>query len=150
MAYDSGMNPKGRTHAVVPESVLKEAGLRATKQRIALVRALAASSAPRSVEALVEAGKRSFDTATAYRMLDAFQEAGLARRIELAQGRALYEYANGHHHHAVCTVCGRIKDVEACLPSSLDERVRVSAGFARINDHALEFFGICAQCAKKQ
>ncbi len=144
------MKEKRRLIDGTPETLLKEAGLRATRQRVALMRALTSSAAPRSVEALVTAGKRAFDTATAYRMLDAFQEAGLARRIELAQGRALYERANGHHHHAVCTVCGTIRDVEACLPEALDERVRVAAGFARIEDHALEFFGVCVPCAKKQ
>ncbi len=146
LAYDLPMTKRAETAS----ALLKEAGLRATTQRVALLSALLHSSSPLSVEALVLAGKGAFDTATAYRMLDAFLEAGLARRIELAQGRALYERTGSHHHHAVCTVCGSIKDVEACLPKSLDERVRTSAGFARIDDHALEFFGVCTVCAKKQ
>ncbi|MDB5264927.1 MAG: perR [Parcubacteria group bacterium] len=131
---------------IVP--LLREAGLRATEQRIALLKALVASTNPLSVEDLVKAGKRTFDTATAYRMLMAFSGKGLVKRIDLGQGRALFEFAGSHHHHAVCVKCHAIRDVAACLPSSLDERVRKAAGFSRIDDHALEFFGVCMRCAK--
>lgn len=129
-------------------AALKAAGLRATPQRIALLALLQRLVTPRSVEDLVAKGKGDFDTATAYRMLEAFTRANLARRIEIAQGRALFEAAGAHHHHAVCTRCGRIADVEACLPKALDERVRKASGFTRIDDHALEFFGICNSCAR--
>lgn len=131
------------------EALLRDAGLRATRQRIALLASLRKVDVPRAVEDIVSVSKGAFDTATAYRVLEAFREAGLVRRIELAQGRALYEAAGAHHHHAVCTVCGKIVDVEACLPKSLDEQVRKAAGFARIDDHALEFFGVCSKCLKR-
>lgn len=104
---------------------------------------------PQTVEELVRNGKGEFDTATAYRMLEAFAAAGLARRVVLTHDRALYEAAGVHHHHAICRVCGRIVDVEACLPRTLDERVREAAGFACIDDHTLEFLGVCRPCAKK-
>lgn len=128
--------------------ILRDAGLRATSQRIALFVALRQARHPQSVEGLVAGSRNAFDIATAYRILEAFQEAGLARRIDLAQGRALYEAAGAHHHHAVCVSCGRIEDVEACLPKGLDAAVKKASGFARIDEHALEFFGTCAACAR--
>lgn len=128
---------------------LRATGLRATRQRVVLLTLLTNASAPRTVEELVRAGKGEFDTATAYRMLEAFVGAGLARRVIHTNDRALYEAAGAHHHHAVCRSCGRIVDVETCLPRTLDERVREAAGFARIDDHALEFLGICRPCARK-
>lgn len=131
-------------------ATLKGAGLRATRQRLTLLAALETASRPHSVEELVRACGNTFDTATAYRMLDAFRDAGLARRIELAQGRALFERAGVHHHHAVCMSCGRIEDVEACVPGDLDRNVKRASGFASIDDHALEFFGTCASCARKK
>lgn len=129
---------------------LRGAGLRATTQRIALLHALASSKGPLSVEALTKASKGAYDLATAYRTLDALVIAGLAKRIELSQGRALFEVATDHHHHAVCTTCGKIKDIDACLPQGIDARVQKASGFAHINEHSLEFFGTCAPCAKKQ
>lgn len=128
---------------------LRAAGLRATRQRVMLLTLLEKASTPRTVEELVRNGKGEFDTATAYRMLEAFVGAGLARRVIHTNDRALYEAAGAHHHHAICRMCGKIVDVEACLPRTLDERVREAAGFAHIDDHALEFLGICRPCAKK-
>lgn len=139
------MHEKTENH----EGRLRRAGLRATRQRVALLGVLDRSGSPLAVEDIVRASHAAFDTATAYRMLESFQEVALVRRIELAQGRALYESPGKHHHHAVCTECGKIVDVEACLPRSLDEKVRSAAGFARIDDHALEFFGVCVKCSKR-
>lgn len=129
------------------ENALRETGLRATRQRITLLELLHGLAHPLPVEELVRKGKGAFDTATAYRILDAFVVNGLARRIGLAEDRALYEAALLHHHHAICRICGRIEDVAACLPPGLDARVKKTSGFARIEDHALEFFGVCKACA---
>lgn len=146
MRYDGGMDT--RANAVAAD--LKRAGLRGTTQRAALLAALRKAKRPVSIEELVRASDAAFDTATAYRILDAFVAARLATRSSLAKGRATYEAVGDHHHHAVCRVCGRIVDVEACLPPALDERVRKAAGFAVIDDHALDFFGLCQPCSRKR
>lgn len=100
-----------------------------------------------SVEDIVGAGKKSFDTTTAYRTLETLLRRGMVRRIDLDQHRALYEMAEDHHHHAVCVSCGLIRDVSMCLPASLDEKVRAAVRFESIDSHALEFFGMCSACA---
>lgn len=128
--------------------ILNTAGLRATKQRIGLLAALESAQTPLSVDALIKGSHAPLDTATAYRTLETLRSAGIVRRIDLSQGRALYERAGTHHHHVVCTKCGRIKDVESCIPASLGQRVKNASGFARIDDHTLEFFGLCAPCAQ--
>ncbi len=130
------------------ESLLKSVGLRATKQRIAVLTVLERQKGPVSVEELTRASKLAFDLATAYRTLDSFVAAGIARKMELAQGRALYERAGEHHHHAVCVECGAIADIQACLPPGIDKEVRKATGFASIASHTLEFFGTCAKCAR--
>lgn len=127
---------------------LRDAGLRATTQRVALLHTLLSSSGPVSVEALTKASKGAYDLATAYRTLDALVLAGLAKRIELSQGRALFEASSEHHHHVVCTTCGKIVDIDACLPQGIDALVQKASGFAAISDHSLEFFGICTMCKK--
>lgn len=139
---------KGKRSTVVLD--LKKAGLRGTAQRVALLSRLRDTHAPVSIEELVRKGEGEFDTATAYRILDAFVEAKLASRSMLTKGRAVYEATGHHHHHAVCRSCSRIVDIEACVPAALDERVRKAAGFASIDDHALEFFGLCTSCSKKR
>lgn len=126
---------------------LREAGLRSTKQRVLLLALVRKATKPVSVETLVREGKGVFDTATAYRILDAFVDVQLATRSLIAKGKALYEASGRHHHHAVCRSCARVVDIEACVPAALDERVRRAAGFATIDDHALEFFGLCRSCS---
>jgi len=127
--------------------MLRRVGIRATRQRVALLTILARAQGPVAVEEITRAGRQAFDLTTAYRTFDAFVLAGIARRIELAQGRALYELATEHHHHAVCTTCGTIADIDACLPRGIDARVKKLSGFASIDDHSLEFFGTCTSCA---
>ncbi len=146
IAYDGGMTRTTRQDPL--EAQLKSAGLRATRQRMSLLKILEDARGPVAVEEITRTGRGSFDLATAYRTFDAFVLAGIARRIELAQGRALYELAADHHHHAVCTTCGRIADIDACLPRGIDARVRAASGFAAITDHSLEFFGTCAPCSR--
>jgi Fe2+ or Zn2+ uptake regulation protein len=129
-------------------AMLRTVGLRATPQRIGILDALSAARRPVSVEELVGAVRGRLDVATVYRTMEAFCEAGLAQRIDLAQGKALFETAGAHHHHALCISCGLIRDVKACVPRGIDAKVRAVSGFARIDDHALEFFGLCKPCAK--
>lgn len=131
------------------QTLLRRAGLRATSQRIALLQNLARAEGPVSVERLTRSAGGAYDIATAYRILDALTISKLVHRIELAQGKALYEIAGDHHHHAVCMSCGRIEDIHACLPEGIDKRVQQASGFARIEHHTLEFFGVCKPCSKK-
>jgi len=146
VAYDREV--KKTLSITAARNLLLSTRLRATDQRIALLRTLSQLRGPVPVEALTKSAQGAYDLATAYRTLEAFVRAGLAKRIELSQGRALFELAGAHHHHAVCTICGRIKDIHACLPAGLNARVRRTSGFARIDDHQLEFFGVCTLCAK--
>lgn len=148
ITYDGGM--KRSSHTDSASEQLRSLGLRATAQRTALLQTLVSSKGPLSVEALTRAVGGACDLATAYRVLDAFVLVGLAKRIDVSQGRALYEAASEHHHHAVCLSCGVIKDIDACLPSGIDARVQKASGFAAITEHSLEFFGTCVACSKKQ
>ncbi len=129
--------------------MLKGVALRATTQRVALLRALSRATKPQSVEALTRTLRGELDIATAYRTLGTFVEAGLVRQVELSAGRALYEMAGEHHHHVVCTTCDRIEDVDVCLPEAFSTTVRKASGFASVREHTLEFFGICKPCARK-
>ncbi len=134
---------------VAVTELLRGASLRATPQRVRVLELLGRQKKPISVEALVTSGKGAFDTTTAYRALDVLTRGGLVRRINLDRERALYEIAGEHHHHAVCRFCGTIRDISACVPIGLSARVCASSGFASIDSHSLEFYGMCTSCAAK-
>jgi len=129
-------------------AILKQHGLRATPKRLALLKVLSAAKAPRTAEELHAAVES--DLVTIYRNLQGLTAAGLVNEVRFKDASVRYEFAHGHHHHIVCTGCGVIEELEACATSSLEqEALRASSRFSRIDEHSLEFFGTCTQCAKR-
>jgi len=141
------MRKKGIEEA---KGMLRAAGLAATEQRIALLVLLQAAKHPLSAEAVATKLEATLALTTVYRALDQLAAAGLARRIDLGRNHALFESSDHHHHHIVCRSCGSVEDVTACVPKTLPKSVlRKAKRFAVIEDHALEFFGLCRACASK-
>lgn len=129
------------------EVLLKRAGLLATKQRILLLGALRKKKGPQSAEQITTLLSGKMNMTTVYRGLEQLGDAGLVKRLDLGKNHALFEFSNSHHHHVVCRTCGKIEGVSVCIPESVPASVlRKSKSFAKIQDHALEFFGTCKKC----
>ena len=146
------MSPR-RTSDIEVKTLVRQAGFRATKSRLTVLKALAESARPASIPSILRTlGRRAPDQATMYRMLDSFEKAGLVRQVNLRHGHADYELASrgAHHHHLVCTSCGQIEDFEKCgIENVVRRALRQSKRFSSVNDHALELFGVCKTCDKK-
>jgi Fe2+ or Zn2+ uptake regulation protein len=84
--------------------------------------------------------------ATLFRALDLVTELGVVERLDLPTGEHAYvPCARAHHHHLVCSRCGRAADVEdAGVAEAVAEMARRS-GY-RIDSHRLELFGLCRHC----
>jgi Fur family ferric uptake transcriptional regulator len=54
----------------------------------------------------------------------------------------------GHHHHLVCTACGRVQQVTDCHLAALEADLANSSGY-RIDRHALTLFGCCPACLQE-
>lgn len=130
---------------------LKEVGIRATAQRVSLLTTLAEAGKPMTVLGLARATSGHADLATAYRALRTFEEKGLVRRVDLRQNGASFEYEDPatHHHHVVCTRCGRVAAIDACDFRRLRTDALASTGFFRITGHTIELFGVCGPCAAR-
>lgn len=133
-------------------SVLRAAGYKATFGRVALLRALSATTKPVSVEEVVETMKPKLNVVNAYRALEAFVRSGIVRKVDLHHLHAHYELsgAGGHHHHVVCESCGKVEDVHLAEELELEKKALEKSRFGTIRSHALEFFGECTNCAKKK
>ena len=83
--------------------------------------------------------------ATVYRQLNALAEAGEADTVRL-EGQQLFRLCgdDGHHHHLVCTNCG--KTVEIDPPSEAWLRGSRGGGGGAGERRALEVFGGCPDC----
>jgi len=132
---------------------LRDAGQRYTDQRRGLVELLAAAGSPMSIPQILQV-RDDLKQSSVYRNLAGLEQAGVVRRVATDEEHGRYELAEeltGHHHHLVCSGCGRMRDVEmpATLESALDsalDRLAKRAGFARVS-HRLDLVGLCAECA---
>lgn len=134
-------------------SRLEEVGHRYTPNRRALIEALSAARRPLAIGDLV-GGRRGLPQSSVYRNLTVLEEAGVIRRVitEGDFGRfELDERLTEHHHHLVCSHCGRVEDVEipGTLERSIDrtlDRLASDVGFAT-GGHRLDLIGLCRSCA---
>ena len=133
--------------------LLHEAGQRYTDQRRRLVELLARAGRPGSIPEILRAG-RGLKQSSVYRNLAELERAGIVHRVVTDEefGRwELSEALAGHHHHLVCSSCGRVEDAvmpagfERSLDRTLDGLAR-DAGFAHLR-HRLDLIGLCADCA---
>lgn len=97
---------------------MRELGLRVTRGRLAVLDAVEShphSSAERVVAAVHQA-LPDVSIQSVYNVLNDLTEQGILRRFTPPHSAALYETrVNDNHHHAICTSCGRIEDVECAV-----------------------------------
>ena len=96
------------------KNILKTEGLRHTKQRQQVWDEIRISSEHRDAEEIYIAINKNKDLkvsrATVYRTIDVLVKNNLVRKMELGDGRALYEHKidDGHHAHIICVETGKI------------------------------------------
>jgi len=93
---------------------LRAAGLRPTRQRMALARLLFAADhrhvTAESLHAEVRATCMPVSLATVYNALNQFRDAGLLREVVVAPGRSYFDTNTGHHHHFFIEPDGELHD----------------------------------------
>jgi len=126
---------------------------RYTAGRRALVDLLAGAERPLTIAELLARG-HGIAQSSAYRNLTVLEQAGVVRRVVTDDEFARFELAEDltghHHHHLICTACGRVEDftIAGHLETTLDRafgQVATDTGF-RITDHRLDLVGTCSGC----
>lgn len=153
MARPKTEDPTSRRLAQARERLgafLKDKGLRATRQREAVLDTFLREDAHVSVEELCDRVRRENPTighATVYRSMGLFVEAGIAKERRFHEGRMRYEpgVGVGHHDHLVCLACGDIQEFEDPTIEQIQQDIAGSRGF-QVTYHRLELYGLCARC----
>ena len=128
---------------------LDRAGYRLTTPRRAVAQLVADQVGHFSAADLVrEARGRhlGIGRATIFRTLEVLSELGVVERLDLPSGEHAYiGCAPTHHHHVVCSSCGRAAEIPDAGLRTVVREVARRTGF-RVEEHRLELFGLCPAC----
>jgi Fur family ferric uptake transcriptional regulator len=131
-------------------SMLREARLRVTDHRLAVLSYLARVREPVTVYELVDLlrKKEDIDQATVYRNLSSLHKAGLIRRLDFNHGHAHYELESGRASHSlVCNTCETVEKVEGIsIDDTVKKMLKKSKKFKHITTHSVEIYGLCKNC----
>ena len=102
-----------------------------------------------ALEAVARDRRLDISRATLFRALDLLTELGVVERLDLPNGEHAYvPCAPAHHHHVICSRCGRAAEVEDCGVAVAVAEIARRSGY-RIDTHRLELFGLCRHCQAK-
>jgi Fur family ferric uptake transcriptional regulator len=135
--------------AVARTKILRDAGLRTTGPRLAVLGALDRAKSPLShADVADQLDDETLDRATVYRNLMALTQAGLVRRTDLGDHVWRFELVRAYtsqemtHPHFICTDCEKV----SCLPGVT---VRIdgdgAASVAR-KGFEVQLRGVCGDC----
>jgi Fur family ferric uptake transcriptional regulator len=135
-------------HAVT----IREAGLRVTQPRLAVMQVLEKERSPLSHADLINAlDGQGFDRVTLYRNLNDLADAGIIARTEVGDHvwrfelRGQTETHTGIHPHFTCTDCGSV----ACLPGDAVQISRSGRVPKAVREQTVEVSlrGVCDRCS---
>lgn len=135
-------------HAVT----IREAGLRVTQPRLAVMQVLEKQRGPLSHADLINAlDGQGFDRVTLYRNLNDLADAGIVARTEVGDHvwrfelRKAAEAHSGVHPHFTCTDCGSV----SCLPGDAVQIIRTGRVPKSVREQTVEVSlrGVCDRCS---
>lgn len=138
------------------EGLLRDGGLKVTRQRMAVLEAIA--SCPQEhltaeeIFDLVKASCPDIGLATVYRTIQLLGSLRLIDRVSFDDGFARYEMGSAleragkhRHHHLICMKCGRVISFQDDLLEELEAKIAASTGF-RVVNHEVKLYGYCVEC----
>ncbi len=140
------------------EDLLRNAGLKVTATRVALLQLIGARAQHMSADEITDALHKDgtpVDRVTIYRNLERMLREGLLL-ADLQPGRALRVALNTkpgkvHHHHIVCDVCGKVTATESCYLKQnwqlVSEDIRRTTGY-ELSGHLMQYTGTCPSCSE--
>lgn len=130
--------------------MLRQKGYRLTPQRRAVLKAIASSHdhlTAAEICALVRQEYPTIGLVTVYRVINLLTELELICPVKMKDNSQSYLMRRPmeHHHHLLCSHCGRAVDFTSCDLSELEQRLSRDTGF-NIEGHTLEIYGKCPDC----
>ena len=130
--------------------ILREHGHKLTHQRRIVLKVMASSHDHLTPEVIYKKSwleDPGIGRVTVYRTLDLLSKLNLVCRVH-AEGRCrsyMMRRPTEHHHHLICSGCGKVIDFTNCSLSETEKKLSQESGFD-IKGHLLEFYGLCRDC----
>ena len=131
-----------------PAARLRDAGLRVTAPRIAVLEELERNRShpnPIDIHRLLSARHPSLSLSTVYLTIEAFAKAGLVHRVPAPDGRLRVDGVVEAHDHAVCRRCGDVFDLPARRPTVRAAPRGLPRG-TRVIGARVEYDVLCVRC----
>jgi len=131
--------------------LLREHGMRITRNRTRILDALLQADKPLSLDEIQSrAGLKGSvpDYATVFRVMTVLESLQIAQKVHLNRSCSYYELLDPrqHYDHIICTECGNVTVmVDSCPVEKVERQIEQQYGYSEIR-HSLEFFGKCRRC----
>ena len=130
-------------------AAMGSAGYRVTEPRRAVAELIAAREGHFSAADLMDDARvrrLGIGRATIFRSLDLLTDLGVLERLDLPSGEHAYVPCEPvHHHHVVCSACGRVTEIDDSGIAAAVEDVERATGW-QVDGHRLELYGRCPHC----
>ncbi len=133
------------------EHELRKHNYKVTPQRRVIIGAILDTHehlTPAAIHERVQREYPSIGLVTIYRTLEILTELDLI--CETHAGGSCRSYLmhrlSEHHHHLICSDCGKVIDFTDCELEKLEQRLTAENKF-KISGHLLEFVGQCRKCS---
>jgi len=129
-------------------TTLKEKGLKLTPQRKLIINAIHDVSAHLTAEEIidhVQSRMPEVHKSTIYRTLELLEETGCVFKSELGEHFIYHHAEEGHHHHLVCSKCGKTIDCDEDLFAPVEKSLREKYSF-QIDFKHVVMSGLCESC----
>ena len=134
------------------EQLLREAGLRVTRARIAVL-TVAHEHPHADTNSIIDTVREQLGEVShqaVYDVLEALTSAGLLRRIQPSRSVARYESRVGdNHHHIVCRSCGAVADIDCAAGAAPCLAPAEDHGYS-IDEAEVIYWGLCPSCSEAQ
>ena len=130
-------------------SRLAQKGCRMTPQRLMILEDIESTSGHFSAEDIYHDVRKRYsglNISTVYRTLDLLKEMNIVTETDMGDGRVrFHSMGHEHHHHLVCSSCGKVIDLDEATLSPLTSTLSEKYGFRADLKH-LAIFGRCRDC----
>ncbi len=133
-------------------NILKKNNLKITPKRSAIIDLFLNEQkffTPREIWSSLQTDFNHLGLPTVYRILQQFQEIGLAVNFQNNDNQVYYYLCNNpgnsHHHHFICRNCRKVQCLDYCNFEVIKKTVQEQLN-ARVDEHFLQVEGLCSEC----